>query len=279
MIYQKIRDAVERIQSFAAGNQVIGTPEIGVILGSGFASVPTTLGVTAAIPCADIPHFHPANSEGLAGTLFLGSVAGVSTVFLHGRLHLYEGLSMEDVVFPTRVLSGLGVKTLILTNAAGAINSRFRPGDFMVIQDHLNLMFDNPLTGPDAARLGPRFPDMSEPYSPECSQVLQAEAAALGLRVHQGVYAGVLGPTYETPAEVRMLRVLGADAVGMSTIPESIAANHLGVRVAGLSCITNFAAGMSTRKLNHDDHLNLSRGVSDHLAQILLKSLPKLVYE
>jgi purine-nucleoside phosphorylase len=214
--------------------------------------------------------------EGHAGKLILGIFHGVPCVFLQGRFHLYEGYSMDDVVFPTRAICGLGIETLLLTNASGGVNSKFRPGDLMLIEDHLNLMGDNPLKGPNLAQLGPRFPDLSEAYSKTCIQIIEQSGEALSIPLYKGVYAGLLGPTYETPAEVRMLRTLGADAVGMSTVPESIAANHLGVRVSGISCITNLAAGLSPQKLTHQEVIDNSKIGAEKLGRLLLHAIPRL---
>jgi purine-nucleoside phosphorylase len=272
-IYQKIREAVEAIQTRSAL-----VPEIGVVLGSGLGSVAQQILDPVIIPYTEIPHFHGTSVEGHIGQMVLGSFHGVPTVFLQGRFHLYEGYPMEDVVFPTRTICGLGIQTLVLTNAAGAVNTRYRPGDVMIIQDHLNLMGDNPLKGPHLAQLGPRFPDLSEAYSNSCVEIFQQTATELGIPTHIGIYAGLLGPTYETPAEVRMLRGLGADAVGMSTVPESIAANHLGVRVAGISCITNLAAGILQQKLTHQEVIENSKIGAAKLARILQSAIPKLVH-
>ncbi len=210
--------------------------------------------------------------------MILGKFHGVPTVFLQGRFHRYEGYSMEEVVFPTRAVCGLGVQTLILTNAAGGVNTRFRPADLMLIEDHLNLMGDNPLKGPNLSELGPRFPDLTEAYSRDCIDLISNTARELDIPLHKGVYAGLLGPTYETPAEIRMYRTLGADAVGMSTVPESIAANHLGVRVAGISCITNLAAGLSPQKLSHQEVIDNSKIGSEKMKKLLRAVIPKMVH-
>ncbi len=272
-IYQKIREAVEAIQGRSALK-----PEIGIILGSGLGVIADDLKDSIRIPYTEIPHFHGTSIEGHAGQMILGMFHGVPTVFLQGRFHLYEGYSMEEVVFPTRTICGLGIQTLILTNAAGGVNTRFRPGDLMLIEDHLNIMGDNPLKGPNLAQLGPRFPDLSEAYSRECFEVMKEAAKDAETPVHSGIYAGLLGPTYETPAEIRMYRTLGADAVGMSTVPEAIAANHLGVRVAGLSCITNLAAGLSPQKLSHQEVINNSRIGAGRMKKILEVAVPRLVH-
>ncbi len=271
-IYQKIREAVDLIKS-----RTTIQPEVGVILGSGLGSIADQLSDAVAIPYTDIPHFHGTSIEGHAGRMVLGNFKGIPSVFLQGRFHFYEGYAMEEVVFPTRTICALGIQTLVLTNAAGGINTRFRAGDLMIIDDHLNLMGNNPLLGPNLAQLGPRFPDLSEAYSHPYIQILDECAKEIGLPVHHGVYGGLLGPTYETPAEVRMLRTLGADAVGMSTVPESIAANHLGVRVAGVSCITNLAAGLSPHKLSHQEVIDISRAGSEKLCRLLEAAIPRLV--
>jgi purine-nucleoside phosphorylase len=272
--YENILEAVEAIKHRSGGFQ----PELGVILGSGLGPIANRIDSPISIPYTDIPHFHGTSVEGHAGKMALGTFHGVPTVFLQGRFHVYEGYDMSEVVFPTRVICALGINTLLLTNASGGVNTRFRPGDIMVIEDHINLMGDNPLKGPNLTQLGPRFPDMSEAYSKDCIQVLEDTASELSIELKRGVYTGVLGPTYETPAEVRMLRALGGDAVGMSTVPEAIAANHLGVRVAGLACITNLAAGLSPRKLTHQEvveNINLSVGQLDRLLET---AVPRLVY-
>lgn len=272
-IYQKLRDAVEAIQG-----QCALKPEIGVILGSGLGSIADQITDPITIPYTNIPHFHGTSVEGHAGQMVLGLFQGTPTIFLQGRFHLYEGYPMEDVVFPTRTVCALGVQTLLLTNAAGGVNTRFRPADLMLIDDHINLMGDNPLKGPNLSQLGPRFPDLSEAYSLECREIMKACAAEIQLPLHTGVYAGLLGPTYETPAEIRMLRTLGADAIGMSTVPETIAANHLGVRVVGVSCITNLAAGLSPQKLSHQEVIDNSKLGAKKLMALLEKAVPRLVH-
>ncbi|MEK6580086.1 MAG: purine-nucleoside phosphorylase [Bdellovibrionota bacterium] len=272
LIYEKIQEAVSAIQ-----NRTALVPEIGVILGSGLGEVADQITDPISISYTDVPHFHPTSVEGHPGRLILGRFKGVSVVFLQGRFHFYEGHPMADVVFPTRMICALGIHTLILTNAAGGVNSKYRPADLMLIEDHINLMGDNPLRGPNLSQLGPRFPDMTEAYSPECLEIFQRTASTLDIPVHRGVYAGLLGPTYETPAEIRMYRTLGADAVGMSTVPETIAANHLGVRVAGVSCITNLAAGMSPDKLTHDEVILNSKKGAAQIRKLLEGVIPKLV--
>jgi purine-nucleoside phosphorylase len=272
-MYQKIRDAVSAIQA-----RTDLQPEVGVILGSGLGSLADQVTDAVSIPYTDIPHFHGTSIEGHAGRMIIGKFQGVATVFLQGRFHVYEGYAMEDVALPTRTVCSLGVTTLVLTNAAGAVNTRFRPGDLMIIEDHINLMGDNPLKGPNLSELGPRFPDMTEAYDKHCNDILKSTATELDIEYHTGVYAGLLGPTYETPAEIRMLRVLGADSIGMSTVPETIAANHLGVRVCGVSCITNLGAGLSPQKLTHQEVIDNSQMGADKLKRVLEKAIPRLVH-
>jgi purine-nucleoside phosphorylase len=270
-IYQKLKDATDLVRSRSSI-----TPKIGMILGSGLGHIADLLEEKTVIHYRDIPHFHGTSVEGHAGQMMLGRFEGVPVVILSGRFHLYEGYPMETVAFPTRVVCALGIQTLLVTNAAGGVNTRYRACDLMIIEDHLNLMGDNPLKGPHLAELGPRFPDLTEAYNRACIRILKETAQSLEIPIHQGVYAGLLGPTYETPAEVRMLRTLGADAVGMSTVPETIAANHLGVRVAGISCITNLAAGISSQKLTHDEVIENSKNASDSMKRLLRAAVPKI---
>ncbi len=268
---QKIQDAAREIR-----RRTSIVPKIGVILGSGLGSLADQLKNAVAIPYTEIPHFHGTAVEGHAGRLVVGEFEGVPAIFLQGRFHFYEGYSMSDVVLPTRVIHAMGARTLVVTNAAGGINTRFRPTDLMIIEDHLNLMGDNPLRGHNIAELGPRFPDLTEAYSRLGIETLAASAATLSIPVHRGVYAGLLGPSYETPSEIRMYRSLGADAVGMSTVPETIAANHLGMQVAGVSLITNVGAGMGTEKLSHQEVIENSRLGAKKLSQLLAHAIPKI---
>jgi purine-nucleoside phosphorylase len=229
-------------------------PTLGIVLGSGFQDVATRLEVAADIPYAALPGFSPAGVSGHAGRLLLGQLSGAPTALLCGRAHFYEGHSMEAVTFPVRVLAALGVRNLVLTNAAGGINPRFQPGDFMLISDHINLMPAHPLRGAGVAG-GERFVDLSRAYDARLRRCLLSAGRKLGLRLRQGVYLAVPGPSYETPAEIRAFARLGADAVGMSTVPEVIVARQCGLAVAGLSCITNLAAGRSPGPLSHAEVL------------------------
>lgn len=230
-------------------------PDVGVVLGSGLGAFAERLEDATAMPYAEIPGFPVARVAGHAGQLVVGKLAtahGTAVVAaMQGRVHLYEGWSAEDAVFGVRVLGGLGVRALLLTNAAGAVDPAFAPGDLVRITDHLNLTGRNPLVGENEEQLGPRFPDLSAAWDPALGALLDQAAAASGVALKQGVYAGMLGPSYETPAEIRMLRTLGAGLVGMSTVMEAIAARHMGVRIAGLSVVTNLAAGLSAAKLSH----------------------------
>jgi len=228
-------------------------PVVGVVLGSGLGAWAESLDGAKSIPYSEIPGMPVSTVQGHAGKLWLGRAKGVPVACLQGRVHMYEGHEPERAVFGARLLARLGVRAVLLTNAAGGVSPWFAAGDLMLIRDHLNLMFKNPLIGPNDGELGPRFPDMTRVYDPVLSNVARDAAVALGFRLHEGVYAGLLGPSYETPAEIRMLRLLGADAVGMSTVPEAIALRHMRVPVTGISCITNLGAGLSPTELSHDE--------------------------
>ena len=232
-------------------NQVGLSPELAIILGSGLGAFADLIEEKIVIPYQDIPHFPVSTVEGHAGQWIFGKVDGRPIVVMQGRFHYYEGYSMSEVTFPIRVMQGLGVKGLIVTNAAGGINSDFRSGELILIKDHLNMMGDNPLRGANLSSLGPRFSDLSEGYNLEWRQKALAMMPDYGLRSLEGIYAAMSGPNYETPAEIRFLRTVGADMVGMSTVPEVLVANHGGMKVLGISCVTNMAAGILPQKLNH----------------------------
>lgn len=261
---QRIQNATEYIQS-----KTTIKPAVGIILGSGLGVYVDQIENQTVIPYEEIPGFHKTTVEGHQGRLIIGQVKGVNVAVLQGRYHAYEGHSLEDVVLPTRVLSLLGAEIMILTNASGGINHNYIPGDLVYIKDHINMSGKNPLVGPNIAELGPRFPDMTQAYDLELISMIEKGAKNLGFNILGGVYASVLGPTYETPAEINMLRVLGADLVGMSTVPESIAANHLGMRVAGISCITNLAAGAGNEKLKHEDVKEVARIAMQKFSNLL----------
>ncbi|WNS82035.1 purine-nucleoside phosphorylase [Domibacillus sp. DTU_2020_1001157_1_SI_ALB_TIR_016] len=237
------------------------TPEIGLILGSGLGVLADEVENAVSIPYETIPHFPVSTVEGHAGELVIGTLSGKTVAAMKGRFHYYEGYSFQEVTFPVRVMKALGIETIIVTNAAGGVNESFEPGDLMLISDHLNLMGGNPLIGKNDSRLGVRFPDMSVAYSRELRELARKAAERVGLNVREGVYAGNTGPVYETPAEVRMARVLGADAVGMSTVPEVIAARHSGMNVLGISCISNMAAGILDQPLAHDEVIETTEKV------------------
>lgn len=243
-------------------------PVIGIILGSGLGGLAARIERAVSVPFAEVPGFPSATVVGHAGRLIAGMLAGRRVVALAGRFHMYEGHDAALAGFPVRVLHALGARTLFVSNAAGGVNAGFAPGDLMVIRDHVNLMFRNPLIG--ALQPGDeRFPDMSEPYDLSLSRQLHEHAAALGFSLREGVYCGLLGPTYETLAEVRMLARLGADAVGMSTVPEVIVARALGMRVAGVSCITNHAAGISPHPLSHAEVLETTALVAERFEALV----------
>jgi purine-nucleoside phosphorylase len=244
-------------------------PQVGIVLGSGLGGFAETLQEAVSIPYADIPHFPRPTAVGHGGALVMGASGGVPVAVLSGRVHLYEGQSPQQVVLPVRALGRLGVRILVLTNAAGAIREDLRPGELLVIDDHINFMGQNPLTGPNEEGLGERFIDMSQAYDPGLRAVALKALERAGFPQRTGVYVGFLGPSYETPAEIRMARTMGAAAVGMSTIPEVLAARHMGLRVLGLSCLTNMAAGILPGKVDHREVLAMGERVRAGLGLVL----------
>ena len=251
-------------------------PKVGLVLGSGLGAFADELNDATAIPYAAVPHFPRPTAEGHAGRLVIGLCEDAPVAVLQGRVHYYEGHSIRDVVFPTRVLGRLGVRILVLTNAAGGINLNLKAGGLLLIRDHINLQGVNPLLGPNDERLGPRFPDMSEAYAKRLTALASEEARRLGLQLCEGVYAAVSGPNYETPAEVRYLRSVGADVVGMSTVPEVLAANHMGMEVVAISCVTNMAAGVLPEKIDHDAVLEVGARAAGSLTALLRELVPTL---
>src|ERR1043166_1032430 len=251
-------------------------PRIAVVLGSGLGGFADDFQEAVAIPYEDIPGFVRSTAQGHAGRLVIGKVDSVPVLAMQGRVHYYEGYSLEEVTFPIRTFSLLGVKTLILTNASGGINVQLNQGTLMVISDHLNLMGDNPLRGPNEERFGPRFPDMTSVYAHDLQALLVEEAKEIGADVRRGVYGALSGPSYETPAEIHMLRSLGADAVGMSTVPEAIVARHMGMEVLGISCITNLAAGISDEPINHEEVMATGDRVRETFAQLLRRVVDRI---
>jgi purine-nucleoside phosphorylase len=252
------------------------SPAVGVVLGSGLGGFADALDDAVEIPYGDIPGWPVATAIGHAGTLVIGSFGGVPVAVMRGRAHLYEGLSPAKVVFGIRALGLLGVRTLVLTNAVGAIDDRLRPGQLALISDHLNVQWQSPLVGPNEESLGPRFPDMSDAYDAELRAAAREAAGRLGLELGEGVYAAWLGPAFETPAEIRMLRTLGADLVGMSTVPEVLAARHMGIRCLAISCVTNLAAGMSPEPIDHERVLEVGAQAAGSLVALLRELVPTL---
>ncbi len=269
--YAPVTAAAEFLRS-----RIGATPDVAVVLGSGLGAFTSRLDDAATVKYADIPHWPASHVVGHAGTLVVGTLRGRRVAALSGRAHLYEGHSPQTAAFATRVVGSLGVKTLILTNAAGGINLAFEPGTLMIIDDHINLMGSSPLAGPNDERFGPRFPDMTEAYSRRLRTAADEAARSRGLTVAHGVYAAMYGPSYETPAEIRFLRIIGADAVGMSTVPETIAARHMGLEVLGISCITNPAAGVLPQPLVHDEVMEVARRVQGEFSALLEAIIERL---
>lgn len=253
-------------------------PRLGVVLGSGLGAFADELIDATSIPYQEIPGWPPSTAVGHAGRLVIGKLCGALDVaVMAGRAHLYEGHSMEAVTYGVRVLGSLGVSGMVFTNAAGGINLALHRGGLVLISDHINLQGGNPLVGPNDDAIGARFPDMTEAYSPVYRRVAREVAAELCIPISEGVYAAMLGPSYETPAEIRFLRTIGADVVGMSTVPEVIVANHMGMKVLGISCVTNMAAGVLPQKINHEEVLETGVMVRDTLVRYLKALLPRLV--
>ncbi|MEK3808190.1 purine-nucleoside phosphorylase [Bacillus sp. FSL H8-0547] len=263
---QEIKQSAEFMKE-----KVKNLPEIGLILGSGLGVLADEIENPVKIPYEDIPNFPVSTVEGHAGQLVFGTLKGANVAAMQGRFHFYEGYDMKKVTFPVRVLKEMGVKTIIVTNAAGGVNESFQPGDLMIISDHINNMGTSPLIGPNDSDLGVRFPDMSQAYSRKLRTLAKDAAAELGIKVQEGVYVGNTGPAYETPAEVRLARVLGGDAVGMSTVPEVIVANHAGMNVLGISCISNMAAGILDQPLSHDEVMETTEMVKANFLDLVKK--------
>jgi purine-nucleoside phosphorylase len=262
--FDEVTEAADAIRS-----RVPAVPAIGVVLGSGLGDFAGSLGDAVTIPYEQIPHWPASRVIGHRGALVVGTSKGRTIAALAGRVHAYEGHNLQTVTFAVRALGLVGVKTLLLTNAAGGVNTSFSQGALMIIDDHLNLMGGNPLVGPNDDRFGARFPDMTEVYSSRLRSIADRAAAAIGVTLPHGVYAGLLGPSYETPAEIRYLRTIGADAVGMSTVPEAIAARHMGIDVLGISCITNMAAGVLPQPLDHAEVMQAARRVRGQFVALL----------
>ncbi len=266
-----IEDAVAAIEAHTSLR-----PEVGVVLGSGLGSFADAVQEAVETPYAEIPGWPVATAVGHAGTLVMGTFGGVPVAVLKGRAHLYEGHEPAKVVFGVRVLGRLGIRSLVLTNACGALDASVVPGTLVAVSDHLNLQGSSPLVGPNDETLGPRFPDMTGAYDPEYRAVARAAAERLGLTLGEGVYAAWLGPAFETPAEIRMLRTLGADLVGMSTVPEVLAARHMGIRCLALSCVTNAAAGVLDEPIDHEKVLEIGARAAGDLVALLREVIPAL---
>lgn len=286
MSYEKAQEAAEFIRS-----KYKKEIKIALVLGSGLGAFADTLENAVKIPYEEIPHFSRSTVEGHAGQLVLGEVGGVSVAVQQGRFHYYEGYEMEQVIFPMRVFGVLGIETVILTNAAGSLRTSMKPGTLMLIRDHLNLMGVNPLRGANDERFGPRFPDMTQVYDKELQGIAYEEAIQIAKErfengldkeptsiMFRGIYCALSGPTYETPAEIRMFRYSGADAVGMSTVPEAIAARHQNMKVLGISCITNLGAGLSGENINHAEVIETGAKVSEVFKDLLRRIIQKISF-
>jgi purine-nucleoside phosphorylase len=271
MYYDQVREAADAVRA-----RVPALPDTAVVLGSGLGEFASTLDGAVAMSYETLPHWPASRLVGHEGRLVIGVASGRLTAALAGRVHAYEGHDMQTVTFAVRVLGLLGVKTLILTNAAGGVNTGFSSGALMVIDDHINLIGDNPLAGPNDDRFGPRFPDMTDVYSPRLRAIADEAGRGAGLTLPHGVYVALLGPSYETPAEIRYLRTIGVDAVGMSTVPEAIVARHMGMDVLGISCISNMAAGVLPQPLRHDEVLETTRRVRGQFIALLEGILGRL---
>lgn len=267
----KIAEAKSFIES-----KMTAKPTLGLVLGSGLGVLADEIKHPVILPYNEIPGFTTSTVVGHKGQLVIGELEGKQVVAMQGRFHYYEGHGLEAVTFPIRVMKAIGVDTIIVTNAAGGINEQYQPGDLMLIRDHLNLTYRNPLIGPNDEQLGARFPDMSDAYTRQLRAVAKDVAANLGMHLQEGIYAGLLGPSYETPAEIRMLRILGGDAVGMSTVPEVIVARHMNMKVLGISCISNMAAGILEQPLSHEEVMETTEKVKAQFLSLIHGIVAKL---
>ncbi|MDX6499224.1 MAG: purine-nucleoside phosphorylase [Blastocatellia bacterium] len=270
-LYERAQEAARLIRSRTDVDVTVA-----IVLGSGLGAFAGDLTEATQIPYDEIPGFARSTVEGHAGRLVIGKSGAATVAAMQGRFHFYEGYSLQEVTFPLRVLKLLGVRTVVLTNAAGALNVEFTPGSLMVISDHLNLLGDNPLRGPNDERFGPRFPDLTSVYARRLQDVVIEEARTLGLKLPRGIYGALAGPSYETPAEIRMLRTLGADVVGMSTVPEAIVARHMAMEVVGISCITNLAAGVSDEPIDHSQVMAIGERVREDFTKLLGRVVGRL---
>jgi purine-nucleoside phosphorylase len=272
-LYERAAEAARYIGAKSVGRM----PRAAVVLGSGLGGVADAITDAIEIAYDEIPYFVSSTVEGHAGRLILGSCGGVDVALMKGRFHFYEGYSMEEVTFPIRVFSLMGMRTLVLTNAAGGIAPNLSPGTLMIITDHINMMGDNPLRGPNDERFGPRFQDMTAVYTPAYIGLAHEVARDLGVGLAEGVYLGLRGPSYETPAEVQMARTLGGDAVGMSTVTEAVVARHCGMKVLAISCITNVAAGLTGDEIDHSEVMAVGARAGRHLSELIVRTVPRLL--
>ena len=272
-LYDRASEAARHILA----NAKTRTPRIAVVLGSGLGGVADAVQDGVEVSYGEIPHFVNSTVEGHAGKLIIGSCGSVDVVLMKGRVHFYEGYSMEEVTLPVRVFNLMGIRSLILTNAAGGTAPHLSPGSLMAITDHINMMGENPLRGPNDERFGPRFPDMTGVYTPSYVEAAHEIAREIGAVLFEGVYMALRGPSYETPAEIRMMRKLGADAVGMSTVPEATVARHCGMNVLAISCITNVAAGLAAAEIDHSEVMAVGERAGKQLTELIVRVIPRLV--
>ena len=272
-LYERAAEAARFINSKAPTH----TPRVAIVLGSGLGGVADAIEDAVEILYDEIPFFMRSTVEGHAGKLIIGTLGGVDVVAMKGRFHYYEGYTMEEVTFPVRVFALMGIKTLVLTNAAGGTAAHLGPGSLTIIIDHINMMGDNPLRGPNDDRFGPRFPDMTHVYAPEYIGVAHDLAREMGIKLTEGVYLGLRGPSYETPAEVKLFTKLGGDALGMSTVPEAIVARHCQIKLLAISCITNIAAGLTHQEINHEEVMEVGARAGRQLGELIMRAVPRLV--
>ncbi len=267
---EKITESAEYIK-----NKLDLKPEIGIILGSGLGALAEEIEIKTELSYSEIPNFPVSTVEGHEGKLVIGKIEGKTVIAMKGRFHYYEGYSMDEVAFPIRVMKAMGIQNLLVTNAAGGINSYFQPGDLMLITDHIKFFSESPLRGRNIEEFGPRFNDMSEAYSKRLRELARGAAYELGINLQEGVYGFMPGPSYETPAEIKMLGIVGADAVGMSTVPEVITAVHTGIKVLGISCITNMAAGILDKPLNHEEVMETAERTKERFLTLVKEIVAK----
>jgi purine-nucleoside phosphorylase len=274
--YTRAEQAAQFVLGKLSAHPALGIPQLAVVLGSGLGDFANDLKDPAIIPYQEIPNFPHSTAIGHAGRMVIGKLGEVTVAAMQGRVHQYEGYTCKQAAFPVRVFGLMGLKAIILTNAAGGINMKFGQGALVAISDHINLQGANPLTGPNDDRFGPRFPDLSEAYNKGYRKIAFEEARRLSIELFEGVYAALAGPSYETPAEIRYLRTIGADLVGMSTVPEVIVARHMGINVLAISCVTNMAAGILEQVINHQEVLEVGNRVRGKFLALLTAVIPKI---